>query len=160
MVSSAQQTFRRKIRAKVAPRKEVSFTLVWEQDPDEVPEGQEPEVYRVDTFHATKPTDEKMFLIAALVGDEDNEAGEAAAVIEILRDALPPAEYRIIRERIADPDDDVNLDMVKDVVQWLVSEWADFPTRPSSASSGSPASIGATSTGRAPGPGSIPSNSE
>ena len=159
MVSS-QQTFRRKVRAKVAPRKQVVFTLVWEQDPEEVPEGQEPEVYRVDTFHAQKPTDEKMFLIAAMFGDEENEAGEAAAVVEILKDALPREEYRVLRERIADPDDDVNLEMIRDVVQWLMTEWADFPTRPSSASAALPASTGERSTGRAPGPGSILSTSE
>jgi len=160
MVSTAQQTFRRKVHAKVAPRKEVAFTLVWEQDPDEAEEGKEPEVYRVDTFHATKPTDEKLFLIAALVGDEDNEAGEAAAVLEILRDSLSREEYQILRTRIADPDDDVNLDMIKDVVQWLMSEWSDFPTRPSSASSNSQDSTGERSTGRVRGKGSIPSISE
>jgi hypothetical protein len=156
-MASSTQTFRRKVREKAAPRKQVTFTLVWEQNESEVEEGKEPEVYRVDTFHATKPTDEKMFLIAALVGDEDNDAGEAAAVVEILRTALPPEEYRIMRQRIADPDDDVDLDMLKDVVQWLIGEWTDFPTRPSSASSNSQDSTGATSTGRARGPGSIPS---
>jgi hypothetical protein len=153
MVASTQ-TFHRKIREKAAPRKEVAFTLVWEQDPDEVEDGQEPEVYRVDTFHATKPTDERMFLIAALVGDEENQAGEATAVVEILKDALPPEEWRILRARIADPDDDVDLTMVKDIVQWLIEEWTDFPTRPSSGSSSSRASTGATSTGRVQGEGS------
>lgn len=158
MVATSQQTFRRKIQSKVAPRKEVAFTLVWEQDASEVEEGQEPEVYRVDTFHATKPTDEQLFLIAALVGDEENEAGEAAAVVEILRNSLPREEYRILRERIADPEDDVDLDMVKEVVQWLMSEWTDFPTKPSSGSSNSQASTGERSTGRVRGQGSIPSN--
>ena len=153
MVSSTQ-TFHRKIREKAAPRKEVAFTLVWEQAPDEVPEGQEPEVYRVDTFHATKPTDERMFLIAAMVGDEENQMGEAAAVVEILKDALPKDEWRILRARIADPADDVDLEMVKDIVQWLIEEWADFPTRPSSGSSGLPVSTGVTSTGRVQGEGS------
>ena len=153
MVSSTQ-TFHRKIRAKVAPRKEVAFTLVWEQDPEEVEEGQEPEVYRVDTFHATRPTDEKMFLIAAMVGDEENQASEATAVVEILKDALPNEEWRTLRARIADPEDDVDLEMVKDVVQWLIEEWSDFPTRPSSASSKSPDSTGVKSTGRVRGEGS------
>jgi hypothetical protein len=154
-MSTPQQTFRRTVRDRVKPRAVVAFELNWEQDPDEVPEGEEPEVYRSDVFHATQPSNEKMFLIAAMMGDEDKEGlGEAAGVMELFRDALPADEYRTLKERLADPDDDVDIEMLGEVIQWVMSQWAAFPTQQSSTSSRSQGSSGGRSTGRVRGAGS------
>lgn len=118
------------------------------------------EVIGVDQFHATMPTDERLFLITAMIGDEENMAGSATALLDLLREALPPEEFRVFRSRFADPEDvDLDMDVLQDIVSTIMQEWTDFPTGPSSASSTSPTSTGSKSTGRVRGAGSIRSNS-
>jgi hypothetical protein len=152
------RSFRRSVAEKkkgVVEQPVVAFTLDWVDDED--PE----KVIRSDVFHATKPTDERLFLIAAMAGDEDaGGAAEAAAVVEVFRDSLPPAEYRVLRERIKDPNDDVDLGMLQDVMFWLMGEWSSFPTEPASGSSNSPVATGPKSTGRVRGPGSTRSTTD
>jgi len=146
-MATAPRAFRRQVKEKtIEERPTVAFDLDWIAD--EIKEGEEEaEVIRSDTFHATKPTEERLFLVAALIGDEDG-GHEATAVLDIFRDALPRDEFLTLKERLIDPDDDVNLDMLQDVLMWLMSEWTDFPTKPSTGSSGSRGNSGARSTGR------------
>jgi hypothetical protein len=148
-MAQAPRSFRRAAKKQEA-RTVTPFTLVWDEDltEEQQAEGVEPEVYRSDTFHATTPTDERMFLTAALIGDEDNVAAEATATLDLFRDILPSDEFHILKDRLADPDDAVNLEMVTEVLTWLMEVWSDFPTQPSSASSKSPTSTGTKSTGR------------
>lgn len=159
-MTTAPRAFRRQVKAKKQDaRPTIAFTLDWISD-DETDDDGNPVLVRSDTFHATMPTDERLFLIAAMAGDEEQEGtGEAAAVIDLFRDALPAEEYRTLRQRIKDPDDDVDLEMLQDVLMWLMGEWSAFPTVPASASSGSRPTSGAKSTGRAPGRGSTRSTS-
>jgi hypothetical protein len=159
-MAQAPRSFRRAAK-KQEERPTVAFDLTWEQDltEEEKAAGVEPEVYRTDVFHATQPTDERMFLTAALIGDEDSVGAEAAAAMALLRDSLPPAEFRILRARIADPEDSVDLEVVQEVLAWLMEEWSSFPTGQSSASSTSPTSTGTKSTGRVRGSGSTRSPS-
>jgi hypothetical protein len=115
----------------------------------------EEKVLRQDLFHATAPTEESLFLLAAAAGDEDGGVtSEAAAVLGVFRQALPEKEFRVLRERLKDPEDDVDIAMLQDVFAWLMEEWAGFPTVPSSDSPVSPPKTGTRSTGRAPGRGS------
>jgi hypothetical protein len=157
-MTTGPRSFRRSVaEKKKAPlvRPAVTFTLDWVDDED--PE----KVLRTDTFTATRPTDERLFLIAAMAGDEDaGGAAEAAAVMDVFKDSLPEDQYRTLRQRIKDPDDDVNLDMLQDVMFWLMGEWSSFPTEPASDSSVSPPSTGARSTGRVRGQGSTRSTSD
>src|SRR5690606_4300600 len=97
----------------------------WVDDEDEE------KVYRSDTFSAKMPTDERLFLVAAMVGDEDNEMAAAAGVMELFRDILSPREYRILKDRLADPEDSVDMEVLQDVLEWLMEKWSDFPTQPS-----------------------------
>jgi hypothetical protein len=82
-------------------------------------------------------------------------ADESAAMLDILRAALTDDDLRTIRNRIKDPDDAVDWEMIGELVLWLMEQWSDFPTKSPSGSSGSPANTGTTSTGRVHGPGSI-----
>src|SRR6478735_7373707 len=105
-MTTAPKTFRRQIATKksAASRPTVEFMI---EENEEVPEGEEP---KSQQFHATMPTEERLFLMAALAGDEDSDgAAEAAATMDLLRDALPAEEFRILRRRIADPDDFVDI---------------------------------------------------
>lgn len=161
-MTTPSRAFRRSVAEKKkgpASRPTVEFVLEWIDD-EETDEDGNPVVHRSDTFHATMPPDERLFLIAALAGDEDaSGAAEAAAVMDVFRSSLPAEEYSILRARLKDEQDDVNLGMLQDVMFWLMGEWTSFPTQQSSDSSVSPPSTGARSTGRAPGKGSTRSTS-
>lgn len=159
-MAQAPRSFRRATK-KQEERPVLAFDLTWEEDlsEEDVAAGKEPEVYRSDVFHSTKPTDERLFMIAALVGDEDGVGSEATAVMDLFRDSLPADEYRVLRQRLADPEDSVDLDVLQDVMEWLMKEWTSFPTKQSSGSSGSPTSAGTKSTGRVRGTGSTRSPS-
>jgi hypothetical protein len=143
-MTTAPRAFRRSVeKKKTQERPTVAFTLDWVDDEDES------NVLRSDTFHATMPSDERLFIVAAMAGNEDSQGtSEAAAVMDMLKDALPLPEFRTLKQRLLDPDDDVNLEMLQDVMYWLMEEWASFPTQPASDSSGSKASTGVKSTGR------------
>jgi hypothetical protein len=159
-MAQAPRSFRRAAKKKV-DRAVTAFTLDWVEDltDEQEAEGVEPQVFRSDIFHATTPTDEQMFLTMALIGDEDNQAAQATAALDLFRSVLPSAEFHVLKERIANPEDSVDLDVVMEVLAWLMEVWSDFPTVPSSASSKSPTSIGEKSTGRVRGTGSTHSPS-
>jgi hypothetical protein len=159
-MTTAPRAFRRSIADKAKQeRPMVVFTLDWIDDVETDEEGN-PVLLRSDTFHATRPTDERLFVVAAATGSEDDSvAAEAAAVMELFRDIMPADEYKTLRSRMLDPDDDVSLEMLQDVMIWLMGEWSTFPTKPALDSSGSQGSTGVKSTGRAPGKGSTRSNS-
>lgn len=155
-MTTAPHTFRRRVDEKKGkgPRPVAEFMIESNEPPVD---GVEPEPQQ---YHATMPTDERLFLLAALAGAEDaTGAEEAAATLDLLKDALPADEFRTLRRRIADPDDFVDIAMVQDILMWLIGEWTTFPTEPSSASSVSPPSTGARSTGRVRGEGSTHSTS-
>jgi hypothetical protein len=160
MATQAPRSFRRSARKQEA-RPVTAFTLDWVQDLTEEEEAQgiEPEVIRSDTFHATMPTDERLFLVAALIGDDDNPGAEAAGVMELLRDILPASEFRTLKGRLADTKDSVDMDVIQEVLEWLMEKWSTFPTERSAASSKSPTSTGTKSTGRVRGQGSTHSPS-
>src|SRR5688572_30031090 len=94
---TANRTFRRAVAKQKVTRPTVRFGIERMND--------DGEVLSTDWFNATMPTDENMFLIAALIGDEDNEAGAATALLELLKDSLPTDEYRLFRKRLRDPKD-------------------------------------------------------
>lgn len=157
-MANAPHSFRRQVAARKEERPVVTFTLDSVSD-TEVDEDGQPVVMRSDIFHATRPTEERLFMLAAAAGSEDSAASEAAAILDLLRDILPKEEFRTLRERMLDPEDDVNLTMIQDVIVWLMEEWSSFPTKPQSVSSASPTTTGAKSTGRVRGPGSTRSTS-
>lgn len=153
MVATAPRAFRRAAAKNKTPRPTLAFTLDWVDDEDEE------KVIKSDVFHAQRPTDERLFLVAATMGDEDASGQEAGAVMSIFRDALPAEEYRTLRARLADPDDSVDMETIGEVMEWLMKEWTAFPTEPSPNSSTSPTTTGSKSTGRVRGTGSTRSPS-
>lgn len=161
MATTAPRAFRR-AATKTVTRPVTAFTLDWVEDLTEEQEaaGEEAAILRSDVFHATQPTDERLFLIAASLGGEDTDGtAEASAIMELFRDTLPEKEYKVLRQRLLDPADSVDIETLSEVLEWLMEKWTTFPTGPSSGSSTSRASTGTTSTGRVRGQGSIPSRS-
>ena len=160
MVATASRSFRSSAK-KAVDRPVSAFTLDWVEDltAEQKEAGVEPKVIRTDTFHAKMPTDERLFLVAARLGDDENVTAEAAAIMELLQDILPAAEYRVLRQRLSDPEDSVGMETIEQVLAWLMEKWSDFPTQQSADSSTSPTSSGTKSTGRVRGPGSTRSPS-
>lgn len=155
-MTTAPKTFHRQVAAKkaAAPRPTIEFMI---ENMDPVEEGEE---VHADQFHATMPSDERLFVLAAMAGDEDsNGAAEAAATMDLLKATLPADEFRLLKRRLLDPEDIVDMDLLQDILMWLTEEWSTFPTEPASASSASPPSTGARSTGRVRGAGSTRSTS-
>jgi hypothetical protein len=152
-MASAPHSFRRAVQdRKQKKRPHVEFELVSETG--KVDEEGNP-ILKSDIFHASMPSDERLFFLAAMAGDEDaGVAAEAAATIDLLKSALPEEEFKTLRSRLLDPDDDVDMEMLQEVIPWLMEEWSGFPTEPSSDSSASQGNSGTKSTGRAPGKGS------
>jgi hypothetical protein len=152
-MTTAPRSFRRAVeKKKNQARPTVVFNLDTVDD--------EGEVTQSDTFHATQPTEESLFLLAAMAGDEESGgAEEAAAIMDFFRQSLPEEEYRTLRKRLRDPESDVSLDVLQEVIPWLMEEWTSFPTEPASVSSRSQGTTGARSTGRVRGKGSVPSTS-
>lgn len=144
----------RRAAAKKKDQLEIVFDLTWVDDEDEE------KVIKQDFFNAMQPTDEQLFIFAAVMGNEDVVGSEAVAVLELFRDILPPAQFRTLKARLSDPDDDaVTIEVLSEVMSYLMERWSTFPTVPSSASSQSPTSSGPKSTGRVRGAGSTRSPS-
>jgi hypothetical protein len=160
MATTAPRSFRRSAKKKVE-RPVTAFTLDWVEDltEEQEAEGVEPKVLRSDVFHAKMPTDERLFLVAAKLGEDENAAAEASGIMDLLRDILPTAEFRTLRQRLSDPEDSVDMATLEEVLEWLMEKWSSFPTQQSPVSSGSPTSSGTKSTGRVHGPGSTRSDS-
>lgn len=150
---ATQETFRRQVSRRAATKETTTDVEIETVDEDGESVG-------VDVFHFTRPSEEQLFLLAAGVGGDDaNAADEAAAVMSLLRQTLPPTELRLMKSRLADPEDGLDMEILVGTVQDLMQAWSDFPTKPSSASAGSPVSSGARSTGRVRGQGSTRSTS-
>lgn len=147
------QGFRSAARKQKNTRPTVHVFHEWTDDEDESI------VLRRSDFHATMPSDEQMFLIAALMGDEDNTAGSATAMLDLFRAALPPEEFRDMKSRLADSEDPLDMETISQMMEHIMKGWSTFPTGPSSASSTSPTGTGTTSTGRVRGKGSTRSPS-
>ncbi len=115
----------------------------------------DPDTVKSNILTANPPTPEQLAIALAMGASEFSTiADEMAAALDIFRSVLSKADYRILVMRLRDPEDEVDLEMLSEIVEWLVEQWQDFPTQPPSASSRSAKPTGPRSTGRSPGKGS------
>ena len=158
-MANASQAFTRRIEDKVkeASGSDEPRTFEFTLNMIGTDEDGNEEVLRSDTFTSTMPTDEQLLLVYSMGGNTNaTAADETNAMFEILRDTLPPGEYRLLIKRFRDPKDKgVDIDILGDVFEWLLGQWQDFPTKSPSGSSASRGSSGTKSTGRVRGKGSI-----
>lgn len=81
-----------------------------------------------DTYHFTPPKKAGMVL-------EVSEGGnEVKALFDWLDDGLPTEEAEYLENRLRDPDDDLDVDTLTEVVAGLLEKVSGRPTRPSRAS--------------------------
>lgn len=158
-MATAPQGFQRRVKERaVKTRPQVSFFL---STTDEDEDGNEIEIRR-DNFVATMPSEEQLMLVYAQGGNSEASVGdELSAVLRVFKDALPPAQHKVLMARFRDPDDvDVDSEALMEIFGFLMEQWQDFPTQSPPVSSASPEKTGVRSTGRAPGRGSTRSTSD
>lgn len=148
---AAARSFVQQVAKKAGLERVVEFTLGTTDG--EVDEEGEPVYTESVDFHAAMPSEESLFLIAALAGSDDASAAqEAAAIMDIFREALPEEEFTTLKKRLRTGL--TSLSTLQEVMAFLMEEWSGFPTEPQSASVSSPGRTGTKSSGRVRGPGS------
>jgi len=158
-MATAPQAFRRKLQDRLTPARRESILVpieTYEDDED----GNEVLVNR-DEYNFSRPTQEQILLAFSLGGREDSTMGdEIAAIFSFMKDTLEDRDYKRLMKRFRDPSDTaVDSELLIQIFQFLMEQWQSFPTQQPADSSGSQASAGGRSTGRARGKGSTRSNS-
>lgn len=151
------QGFTRRVKDRQAqPDKRTIHFFLETTDEDE--DGNE-FVVRHDDFYATMPSRDQLLIMMAEGGRESATiADEMGAMLDMFKAMLPADQYKVLYRRFKDDDDvDVDFDALREIFEWLVEQWQDFPTQSPGVSSGSGNSSGKKSTGRVRGKGSIPS---
>jgi hypothetical protein len=133
------------------------------------------EVTFSEAYTFTRPTEERLFLMATAFGASSRPENAASEVDACLRDILlhnPPkpgaqsheqelgtGEYLKLRNRLTGPlEQRIPLEFLMDFLGQMVGYWSDFPTQPSSDSSPEQPTTGGRSTGRVHSPVSTPSS--
>jgi hypothetical protein len=115
----------------------------------------DPETVKANTFTTKAPTAEQLAITLAHGASEfATHADEMASALGLFKDVLPTSEYHTLVRRLRDPEDEVDIEMLGEIITWLVEQWQDFPTNSPSVSSRSAKPTGQRSTGRSPGKGS------
>lgn len=115
----------------------------------------DPATVKSNTFTTVAPTAEQLAITLAHGASEfATHADEMSSALGLFKDVLPQNEYHTLVKRLRDPKDEVDIEMLGEIIAWLVEQWQDFPTQQPSASSRSEKRTGQRSTGRSPGKGS------
>lgn len=100
----------------------------------------EPVTFMIDedeyTAHPPKTSQLAYFMVTQARNRDvtDNVAG----IVDFLDGLLEDQDQKRLRERLLNRDDPLDFDIIEDVVEMLVEEWTERPTRAASDSSGSP----------------------
>jgi hypothetical protein len=69
----------------------------------------------------------------AAEGDEDTRGVlMAVSVLDFFKKVMPPAEYERFEKLMEDPKRIVPMDVLSEIMSWLIEEYTDRPTKPSS----------------------------
>jgi len=72
--------------------------------------------------------------VAAEGDDETRGAAMAVSVLDFFQKVMPPEEYERFEKLMKDPKRIVRMETLSDIMGWLIEEYTDRPTEPSSAS--------------------------
>jgi hypothetical protein len=72
---------------------------------------------------------------AAAEGDEDTRGVMmAVSVLDFFKKVMPPEEYERFEKLMEDPKRIVRMEVLSEIMSWLIEEYTDRPTQPSSVS--------------------------
>lgn len=114
-----------------------------------------------DEFVARMPTADSISLVMMEASPENGRAEQLRAVWAFLEDIILDDGVARMKRRVRDRNDELGMSKIMgEILPGLIQAFSGgFPTKPSTASSGSRASGGRSSTGRSPGRGSTRSTS-
>lgn len=108
-------------------------------------------IIKQTVLHASRPDDDAMIVSFAAAGRADASTADRVSVIfDAFKDMLPASESRQLIARVKDRNDEVTIEMLTEIYEWLQEQWTDFPTQSSSDSSRRRSTGGRNSTGRSP----------
>lgn len=94
-----------------------------------------------------RPTEAQVaYLVGIQSGGVSSTDEQVAGIINFFHGMFDDDSARHFRHRLLDREDPFDLEDVQDVLLWLMGEWAERPTKPSSASTSLPENSGADST--------------
>jgi hypothetical protein len=100
-----------------------------------------------DSFRAPEPpTQEQVALLMAAMGRDSSGMDTMEGLTEFLRNVLDTTSWNVLRNRLADPKDPLEIDDMQEIVGWLCEQVTERPTQPRSGSTGSRQSTGRAST--------------
>lgn len=117
---------------------------------DESFEGAEPIVFQIDDdqFTASPPTSTQFALLLAVQSERKDVSDKMAGLIDFVDGLLSLEDRRTFRRRLLDRDDRLDLELVEEILEDLIEEWAERPTEASSASISSRRRTGPSSTAK------------
>jgi len=127
-----------------------SFTTAGKQTSEETFEGAEPLKFVLDDseYIAYPPTPAQFAVFMSSQAESRESQDHVAGVIDFFDGLLEEEARRTFRRRLLDRDDPFDFDMVQEIMEWLVEEWAARPTKPSSDSPSSRTTTGPRSTAK------------
>lgn len=126
------------------------FSTAGKHTSEETFEGAEPLTFVLDDFEYTAlpPTPAQFAVFMSSQAESREVSDRVAGVIDFFDGLLTVEAARQFRKRLLDRDDPFDFDMVQEIMEWLVEEWAAHPTQPSPASPVSQPSTGRRSTAK------------
>ena len=108
----------------------------------------EPVTFKIDDdqFTAYPPTEGQIAYMMASQADDRDLSDSIAGILDFFTGILDDQGAATFRRRFTDRDDTLTFEVVQDVLEALISEWSDRPTKPSSASTTSRGRTGRKST--------------
>lgn len=101
-----------------------------------------------DEFTAYPPTEGQIAYMMASQAQDREMADTIAGILDFFTGLLDAADAAKFRRRFLDRDDNLSFETMQDVIESLVEEWSERPTKPSSDSTTSRARTGRKSTAK------------
>jgi hypothetical protein len=151
---SAPKSFSTSAKRAAGVQKPIKFQIVHEPE-----DGGDSIVYE---FEAKMPSEDQMLLFTLIdIENPDERSHGMKLLFDFLGGVVGPEGLRRLEKMLANGHITME-DLVGSngsVLAWIIEEWGNFPTQPSSDSSPTPRPTGKRSTGRQQRPDSIPSAS-
>lgn len=103
---------------------------------DAVEDPEAPMEFKIDgqVVKAFRPTDGQIAMLMAALGRHTTESTKIAGVIDFFVYTLDDESYNYVVNRLLSRDDQLQLDQIQEVIEWMIEEWSGRPTQPASAS--------------------------
>jgi hypothetical protein len=108
--------------------------------------------FKVDGVLCTayRPTESQLAVLMATTGRHSSVEEQIAGYINFFVAVLDDASHHYVVSRLLDRKNPLPIEVVQNIIEWLISEWSGRPIVRPSGSTGSPPSTGSPSTEEVP----------